>query len=70
MPDLLLSDVPEELVRALEQRAATHGRAAEDEHRTILIEALRPRANQADFWERAAVLVKNCGAASRPTLPT
>jgi len=55
MPDRLLNDVTEELVRALEQRAAAHGRSAEDEHHAILIEA-RQRTDRPDFWERAAKL--------------
>ncbi len=56
MPDLLLNDVPEELVRALEQRAAAHSRSTEDEHRASLIQALRQRTDRPDFWERAAKL--------------
>jgi plasmid stability protein len=40
MPDPILDDVPDDLVEALERRAALHGRSAEDEHRLILIEAL------------------------------
>jgi antitoxin FitA len=44
MPDLLVRGVDEELVRALKERAGTHGRSAEAEHRAILAEALaRPR---------------------------
>lgn len=44
MPDLLVRDVDEELVRALQDRAEVHGRSAEAEHREILAAALaRPR---------------------------
>jgi plasmid stability protein len=44
MADLLVRDVDEELVRALEERAGAHGRSAEAEHREILAAALiRPR---------------------------
>ena len=44
MADLLVRGVDEELVRALKERAAAHGRSAEAEHRAILAAALtRPR---------------------------
>jgi antitoxin FitA len=44
MPDLLVRGVDQELVRALKERAAAHGRSAEAEHRAILAGALaRPR---------------------------
>jgi plasmid stability protein len=49
MADLILDDVPADLVEALERRAASHGRSPEDEHRLILTEALRsPGANISD----------------------
>ena len=51
---LLVRDVPQEVVEALKRRAAEHGRSAEAEHRLILEEALR--AGRAGFWERAAKL--------------
>ena len=54
MPQLLVRDVPLDVVDALKRRAAEHGRSAEAEHRAILEEALRP--GRADFWERAAKL--------------
>jgi len=54
MPQLLVRDVPLDVVDALKRRAAEHGRSAEAEHRAILEEALRP--GRADFWERAARL--------------
>ncbi len=40
MADLLVRGVDESLVRALKERAASHGRSAEAEHRQILAEAL------------------------------
>lgn len=44
MPDLLVRGVDDEIVRALKERAAAHGRSAEAEHREILAAALaRPR---------------------------
>lgn len=54
MPQLLVRDVPQDVVEALKRRAAEHGRSAEAEHRIILEEILRP--GRADFWERAAKL--------------
>lgn len=52
MAQLLVRELPPDLVDALKRRAAEHGRSAEAEHRIILEEALRPRDN--GFWERAA----------------
>jgi antitoxin FitA len=54
LPQLLVRDVPQEVIEALKRRAAGHGRSAEAEHRIILEEALRP--GRAGFWERAAAL--------------
>jgi plasmid stability protein len=54
MPQLLVRDVPLDVVDALKRRAAEHGRSAEAEHRAILEEALRP--GRVGFWERAAKL--------------
>lgn len=54
MPQLLVRDVPLDVVEALKRRAAEHGRSAEAEHRMILQETLRP--GRADFWDRTAKL--------------
>jgi antitoxin FitA len=54
MPQLLVRDVPRDVVEALKRRAAEHGRSAEAEHRAILEDALR--AGRAGFWQRAAAL--------------
>ena len=51
---LLVREVPLDVVEALKRRAAEHGRSAEAEHRLILEEALRP--GRTDFWEEAAKL--------------
>jgi plasmid stability protein len=40
MAQLVVRNVPEELVKALKQRAAKHNRSAEQEHREILQEML------------------------------
>lgn len=54
MSQLLVRNVPQEIVVALKRRAAEHGRSAEAEHRIILEQALRPE--RVGFWQRAAVL--------------
>lgn len=46
MADLLLDDVPDHLVKALEAQAARNGRSAEEEHFAILekvLSAAEPR---------------------------
>ena len=59
MAQLLVRDVPQDIVEALKRRAAEHGRSAEAEHRIILEETLR--AGRSGFWERAAKLRKEIG---------
>ncbi len=54
MPQLLVRDVPRDIVDELKHRAARNGRSAEAEHRAILEGALK--TGRADFWERAAKL--------------
>jgi antitoxin FitA len=43
MAQLLVRDIESDVVRELKVRAARHGHSAEEEHRRILREALRPR---------------------------
>ncbi len=40
MPQLLVRDIPQNLVQKLKRRAAQHGVSAEEEHRRILRDAL------------------------------
>ena len=54
MPQLLVRNVPQDVVEALKRRAAKHGHSAEAEHRIILEEVVR--AGRAEFRERAAAL--------------
>lgn len=54
MAQLLIRDVPEALVLALEERAAANGRSAEAEHRLILEDALGCGRNE--FRKRAGRL--------------
>jgi plasmid stability protein len=56
MAQLLVRDVPSDLIEALERRAAANGRSVEEEHRHILEAALR--TSQGDFWEQARELRK------------
>jgi plasmid stability protein len=41
MAQLMVRNLPEDLVKALKRRAAKHNRSAEQEHRNILEAALR-----------------------------
>ena len=66
MPQLLVREVPQDVVEALKRRAAEHGRSAEAEHRIILEEALRP--GRAGLWERAAAL--RAAARGRISVPS
>ena len=54
MPQLLIREVSEALVLALEERAAANGGSAEAEHRLILEEALCSGCNE--FRKRAGRL--------------
>jgi antitoxin FitA len=54
MPQLLVRNVPLDVVQELKRRAAEHGRSAEAEVRSILEANLRP--GRAGFAERAAKL--------------
>lgn len=56
MAQLLVRDIPRDVVEALKARAAAHGRSVEAEHRLILEETLRP--GRRNFRERAASLRK------------
>ena len=54
MPQLLVRDVPRDVVEALKRRASSHGRSAEAEHRAILEQALK--AGRETFRTRARQL--------------
>ena len=54
MPQLTVRNVNEQVVRALKQRAAAHGRSAEAEHRELLRHALQP--DEEGFAARAKAL--------------
>jgi antitoxin FitA len=57
MPDLLVRDVDEALVRRLQRRARDHGRSVAEEHRQILADALLGGSAR-DIHELAAQLRK------------
>ena len=42
MAELIVTEVPRDIVQALERQAARHGRSVEAEHRAILEQALKP----------------------------
>jgi plasmid stability protein len=46
MAQLLVSDIPETLVKKLKRRAVAHGVSAEEEHRRILREALSAKTKK------------------------
>lgn len=54
MAQLTVRNVNDQIVRALKQRAAAHGRSAEAEHREILRQALLE--GEEDFAARAKAL--------------
>jgi plasmid stability protein len=54
MPQLLVRDVPRDVIDALKRQAASHGRSAEAEHRVILETALK--VGREAFREQAARL--------------
>ncbi len=49
MSQLIVRDIPQELVGALKRRAARHGRSAEAEHRSILRAALEAEVAAGSF---------------------
>lgn len=49
MSQLVVRNVPPRVVKALKQRAASHGRSAEAEHRVILETALVGGTGRRDF---------------------
>lgn len=51
MAQLLVRDIESDVVRELKVRAARHGHSAEEEHRQILREALRPKGPAKSFKE-------------------
>ena len=51
MARLIVRNVEEELVKELKMRAARNGRSAEEEHRQILRDALRPETGRLSFKE-------------------
>lgn len=57
MAQLIVRNLDDELVTLLKQRAATHGRSTESEHRLILEQALRA-SDRAQIKERLRRLRK------------
>lgn len=66
---LVVRDLPEEIVRRLKERALEHGRSAEAEHREILRVALAPRRT----FKEALLAMPEAGdddAFARPRRPS
>ena len=51
MPQLIVRNLEESVVRRLKKRAGEHGVSMEEEHRRILREALTPKSEKRSFWE-------------------
>lgn len=51
MPQLLVRNVPENLLKKLKRRAVEHGVSAEEEHRRILTESLVEAEKKPSFKE-------------------
>ena len=49
MAQLIVRNIPPEVVRALKGRAARHGRSAEAEHRALLRQSLRAELEAGSF---------------------
>lgn len=60
MAQLIVRNLPDDVVRGLKVRAARHGRSAEAEHRRILEEALRPKTGPKTLKD-ALLAVPNVG---------
>ena len=54
MAQLIVRNIGDDIVRALRQQAARHGRSAEAEHRAILRESLIRPADEPSFKELLA----------------
>jgi plasmid stability protein len=55
MPNLIVRNVPEEVIKALKKRAGRHGTSAEAEHRKILTQALL-KTRRRSFAEAIAAI--------------
>jgi plasmid stability protein len=54
MATLLVRRLDDDLVGRLKERASTHGRSVEAEHRAILEAALRPKITGRQLWDKLA----------------
>ena len=61
MPQLLVRQVEEKLVRKLKQQAGQHGVSMEEEHRRILREALLGNAAKRPSFKEALLATPNVG---------
>ncbi len=58
VPQLILRDLPQEVVRRLEQAAANHGVSPEEEHRRILQSALSQQNEEARYHVLKDILLE------------
>lgn len=64
MAQLLVRNIPDELVRSLKLRAAAHGVSTEEEHRRILAKAMAENnRGESEGMKRALIALAESGAA-------
>jgi plasmid stability protein len=61
MPQLLVRQIEEKIVRKLKERAGQHGVSMEEEHRRILREALLGHAAKRPSFKEALLAMPNVG---------
>jgi plasmid stability protein len=62
MPQLIVRQIEENIVKKLKQQAGQHGVSMEEEHRRILREALLGRAAKRPSFKEALLAMPNVGA--------
>lgn len=61
MPQLIVRQIEEKVVRKLKERAGTHGVSMEEEHRQILREVLLGKAAKRPSFKEALLAMPNVG---------
>ena len=61
MPQLLVRQIEEKVVKKLKQQAGAHGVSMEEEHRRILRESLLGKAGKRTSFKEALVAMPNVG---------
>jgi plasmid stability protein len=61
MPQLIVRQIEEKVVRKLKQRAGAHGVSMEEEHRRILRDSVLGKASQRRSFKAALLAMPNVG---------